>query len=298
MKDENPYDYDDFDWLKELAMKHCKSPSSRFQVDCMELHYCGYSEPGYQNEGDIAVTGNWNKVTKYDPLRRKYSDVCDVPAKLGKIFEALDIECEWEDEWTTCSECHGLVRTSPDSYSWKQSYAAYDDELLCHKCIAENAEDFLEELEGDADRVNTMDLDLEEAGYVEVVDRFQSGLYGGQASSPRLIARLLSEAGFSRYLFNLDYVRQFDLDFSVWLHKDEAENGGLEKAKLALRTGKTDGEDPAAVMRRGLQEASRQQKEIREKGGVGDGTVHQKIIGDKVETHVVSPDDFVKGKMP
>ena len=38
-----------------------------------------------------------------------------------------------------------------------------------------------------------------------------------------MIAKHLKKCGIRRFLFSLDSVGQFDMDFSVWVHKDESE---------------------------------------------------------------------------
>lgn len=286
------YDYEDFEWLKQLAIEHCKSSRTRSSMIGMELHYEGYKEPGYPHDTFVA-TGDWNVERKYIDGEKRFEMVCDVPARIGKILEALDVSIEWGDEWTACHQCFGLVRTSADSYSWKRSYFVDIEncgDLLCSTCVKEDPEEYLEYLEGSSNRANTFDLDLSEHGYICLMDRFQNGWYGGQAARPDLIGKLLEDAGFERFIFQIDYVRQFDLDFSVWLHQDE----DFERAKKVLETGKTDGEDPAKVLRRGLEEAARQRREL----GGARGIVHQKIKGSGVTTTIISPEDFVKGEMP
>jgi hypothetical protein len=104
----------------------------RSALEDIQLHV-GYAEPGYSDpECGIVATGNWNEITKWDGNERHI--ISDVPARIARLFEKLGIETEWSDEWCSCSHCDKIVRTEPDSYSWKPSYTVGDGELWCHEC--------------------------------------------------------------------------------------------------------------------------------------------------------------------
>lgn len=99
----------------------------------IELHYCGYAEPGYTDpECGLIATGNWNEITSWFDGQRTV--ISNIPKRLGDIFERMGIEIEWSDEWAACSDCQKLVRTQPDSYFWKPSFTLDDDELVCLEC--------------------------------------------------------------------------------------------------------------------------------------------------------------------
>lgn len=76
-----------------------------------------YAEPGYSTMPAGIVTGNYNDCPHF-----------------AAALEALGVECEWEDEWCSCSDCGGLVRTEPDCMSWEPAYVVGDGELLCTEC--------------------------------------------------------------------------------------------------------------------------------------------------------------------
>ena len=290
------YDYEDFEWLISIARAYAGTWQGRSCVDDINFVTSGYKEPGYTDpESGIIVTGNWNKVTEYDEQTRTLRTTDDVMSRLVKIFEALDVEIEWGDEWTECSQCYGIIRTSPDSYCWSPSYVVDDCEIICTECLRENAEEHFESLEGDSARINTIDLDPDDHGYVLIEDDFQHGFHRGQDASPQLIGQLLSKAGFERFLFNLDSKGQFDMSFSVWLHEDEAAGEGLALAKRVLEQGNTDGPSVAAAMERRLREASLQADEALQ--ATSGGIVYQNVTPDSVETKIISQEDLVKGKI-
>jgi len=105
----------------------------RSRLQDMQLHYNGYNEPGYNDpESGIIATGNWNNITNYvDSVRFTLSDI---PSRIGNLFEKLGIPIEWLDEWASCSHCGKLVRTEPDSMSWKPAYIIAEGEIWCKKC--------------------------------------------------------------------------------------------------------------------------------------------------------------------
>lgn len=279
-----------FDWL-ELAIEAAKaSTTDRLQLSYLagiEIYSEGYAEPGYENpETGIVVSANWNK---------NFDTGDTTMGQLSKALEALGIAMEWCDEWTDCCECHRALRTSPDSYSWSPSYVCSDGWLTCLECS--DVEEHFFDLEGDPNSINQIEqFDPSENGYVLICNDFQHGFHPGQDADPSNIAKLLSGSGFSRFIFNLDAKGQWDIDFSVWMHKDEAggELGeGLIRAKRVLETGKTDGPSVSGAMERGLKQASQQSAELRAQGV--EGIVYSNITMNGAETRVVSNEEFVKG---
>jgi len=198
----------------------------------------GYAEPGYaQPSQPYVFLGNW---WHSDGETLKES-------KLVSVIEAAGGAVEWHDEWTECEECNRAVRTKPDSHSWTRSYVEWDDEVACHECMERPARrrDFLQDqLEGTSDHAETLGWDLAELGYVRMDADFQNGLYGGQSASPHKIADALLERGIERFVFQIEHVRQFDVDFCCWLHSSEQ--------MPALGAEETDGPDPAREMEAAL----------------------------------------------
>src|SRR4029434_770624 len=76
----------------------------------------GYAEPGYDAPEKGVVLANWNTL----------------PRDLDRILERAGYAIEWSDEWSECENCNRIVRTSPDSYGWRQSFVIYKDfEPVC-----------------------------------------------------------------------------------------------------------------------------------------------------------------------
>ena len=150
------------------------------RIDEIQLHVAGladgaYAEPGY--DGELAATGNWNEIDVYDRATNSRVTVSDLPRRVSNILEKLGFECEWSDEWTTCAHCQRLVRTSPDSYSWKRSYFSDENEgPVCQDCLLEDPEEYLRNLEDNPDVAVTFDVDPCDHGYNFTGKRVRDGM--------------------------------------------------------------------------------------------------------------------------
>jgi len=180
--------------------------SSGTQTDVTDITN-GNVEPGYDDE-PFALGDWWVRV---DGNLRE--------SKVVKLLAACGVDSAFYDEWTTCTECYKAVRTQPDSYGWKRSYFLFHDcEVVCHECIAEDPEPYLEALSGDPNKAITIDsVDPEEHGYTEVWAEFENGLHGGQMDSPHAIARAFEERGWADFVFSITSVGQFDVKFKVYV---------------------------------------------------------------------------------
>lgn len=198
-----------------LAAAEKAAGPKAYRIQEIKMHVNGYAEPGY-DDADIVLTGNWN------PISGDFKDKRDPMKRLVRILERLGVEMEWSDEWTACSECSKLVRVSPNSYSWQPSYAFVRDELLCHECVQDDPESYLETLKGNPRAALTLDIDPEDYGYQRVNEEsYESGFHAGQTDDPAKIAASLRAQGIERFLFRVDDVGQFDMRFSVYVREGE-----------------------------------------------------------------------------
>lgn len=263
----------------------------KHRLDEVELHWKGYAEPGYTDpkSGCIAL-GDWNKISKYDEATRSFITLDDAPSKLCKELEALGVEIEWSDEWAVCDGCKKLVRTEGNSYQWLPSYWLSSGGTFCIECVKSIPEEYLEYLEGNSQRANTLGLDLSEHGYSQVGngDPFEHGLHGGQDASPEKIGLALRKKGIKKFIFEITEQSQFYTRFVVHVHESEKSKLG---AGLNPRECRAD-EDPAEVMKRSLQAGTLAAAKV----PAGEGPVVIKIQGDKVIAKRVSPQDFVEGR--
>jgi hypothetical protein len=224
--------------ILNIAKNMAKSISISVEnrIEGIRLHHHGYAEPGYDTPAcGIVATGDWNTITSYDYNTHMRKLVSDLPKRVGKLFEKMGIECEWDDEWSVCDHCSKLIRIQPDSYGWTPSYhfSDIDCDLSCLECIKEDAASYLEEFEGDSQKANPIkDIDPSDYGYIKVNNRqYTTGLYFGQTDSPEDIARELEKSGINRYLFNLDESGQFHTKWSVYVHESQSDRLNLSLCK-------------------------------------------------------------------
>lgn len=162
-----------------------------------------YAEPGYHSPEKGILFANWNYF----------------PRGITDLLERMGYEIEWSDEWSTCSDCGKAVRTSADSYSWQPSYFIMNEcEIYCKDCADIPA--YLEGLENDPSRALNDHIDPADYGYVEIEDKFEHGWYPGQNDDPKKIFEKYSKE-YSRLLFCIDRVSQFDLRFSIWYFPED-----------------------------------------------------------------------------
>ena len=222
---------------------------SNGQTDQIYDVAASYSEPGYCDpENGYIFLGDW-WIEKVRGHRESY---------LVKLIQAAGGACEWHDEWVCCPQCSGAVRTKPDSYSWTPGFIEFADEIYCSECLDTDSDlrrDYLASLEGNPRAALTVLLDLEAHGYVQIEQEFESGFYGGQCDDPEKIALGMGMLGLSRYLFVLDRVGQFDIRFSVWIHKDEKEAWETRGQDIDSA-----GVDPARMLKNALDDAATQMK--------------------------------------
>lgn len=247
-----------------------------------------YCEPGYTTpENGIILFANWNgEITNAEARTNK----TDVMHWIASLFERAGIEMEWNDEWTTCGDCGGAVRTSGDCYGWKRSYWQTEDcDIVCHECVKKRPTDYLQSLEGNHKSGCTIDINLAEHGYHKVGESFENGFHAGQDADPKLVAKQLQEMGVERFIFTIDTVGQFDIEFSVHVHEEE-----LEKASEAdLSSSKTDGPSVSQGLQRALQQAALQMSKLK-----GEGVMVSQCDASTgtATTRLVPHQEFVDGK--
>lgn len=253
-----------------------------------------YIDDQYEDyfDGPVVVVGNWNSITRYDQVARKFDTIDDTPRRLGEALEKIGVELAWSDCVITCDGCGKLLNTNPDSYDWTPSYLETEEGVSCEACADFPA--YLEELEGNPrTAVNNDAVDPSEYGYFRIEEELENGFHRGQDADPKQIAKALEKRGLSRFLFKIDDKGQFDLRFSVWLHEDERE---IWEGAEALTDKDIDGPSNADALDRGLREASKAlEKLTADSGQPTEGVRYVAIRGDTVtDARVISPQDFVE----
>jgi len=147
------------------------------------------------------------------------SDFGEVIAQYTNHFEGWG----FADEYDSCSECGGILRTSPDSYVWTPDFWDSPDGRVCVDCL--DPEDYIEWVidengRGIARSVNL--IDPTEFGFVKVLDGLEHGLHEGQNDDPRIIGKWGSKHGLA-VVFTI-YPSQFTMTFDLYVRCDNGES--------------------------------------------------------------------------
>ena len=178
-------------------------------------YYQGISERGYEDKPILCA--NWNKP-KLNRIQ-----------KWGESFFDEEVEFDWDDEWTACSVCYKAIRTQADSYGWTASFMRTEYDIICHEHYEEYQEDIIDYFKNNTNHAVMPEFYpiLEKAGFVcyspdEYCQRFETGFHPGQNDDPKKIAKdIEKELPNYDYIFKIDSVGQFDINWSVYLRKGE-----------------------------------------------------------------------------
>lgn len=260
----------------------------------VDIRYCDdYAEPGYSKDRDGPIVfANWNDKTEWNEENRQSIVIDTAPGRLCKLFEQLGCSVEWSDEWVQCDDCGNAFRISGDCYGWMQyGVTSAEGDVTCGDCIKSDPESYLQELEGECGKADTIGVDFGEAGYVRLnPESLESGVHGGQCDNPEVIGAGLRRLGISRFIFQLDGSGQFDILFGVWVHQEEV-NGEEAAIWAMLELKGTAGADPAEAMQSALRDAIKKMGELS-----GDGIRYAKCKADgTADARMVSPQEFAEG---
>ena len=140
--------------------------------------------------------------------------------KFGIVVDDIGVEYGFSDEYTSCSNCGNIIRTSPDSYSWTQDYYVGDCEILCNTCLNDNIENIIVTYHDDYKRALTHDMISEnkliELGYVKLNnEEYESGWYNHN-DDPEKIAKNLWKNKYYNSVFYISNDEQFRTNFDVY----------------------------------------------------------------------------------
>lgn len=290
----------------KAGINSAKTEAGRERIEKMRIHD-GYAECEWE-EGDLPITGNWNDVSRWDDQGRQIVSVDKTPSRVANCLEKVGAELEWSDEWETCTECGLLIRINPDSYGWTPNWVELDEGKVCESCL--DIEEYLMSIEGCSTSVNTVagEDDLNSYGYVKIKD-WERGMHPGQDADPLRIGDYLIRMDVGRWLFHMESKGQFDIRFALYIHTEELDKGikdpgypsraprkGISAIawlqKDYLNSSRTHGPSVSAAMERGLREASRLTDQLK-----GDGIRYAKVTPEGVTAKLVSPKDFIEGRI-
>lgn len=158
-----------------------------------------------------------------DECRKTLYDNEDVPQY--QIERDYEVEFVYADEYTLCSDCYAVIKTSPDSYHWQPDYFVGDGYIVCNKCFNETEDyqkQYIEARLNNPESANQLltDEQLEEIGFKRLNEEsYESGLHEGMNDNPHDILEEINHLYYD-ILFSIDNVSQFDSRFSVWVRKE------------------------------------------------------------------------------
>src|SRR5690606_17355638 len=87
-------------------------------------------------ENTYIIMDSWDDIAKFAKIVKQVLGI-DEDEEIY-IDEVLGVEIVFSDEYNTCSDCHSVIRTSPDSYHWQPDFMMGDGFIACSKCFNEN----------------------------------------------------------------------------------------------------------------------------------------------------------------
>lgn len=177
------------------------------------------TEPTYATNEDgepFLIVESWEQV-------RELAALAGIKSR-DENYPDLDnrVNYGFSDEYTTCSHCGKLIRTSPDSYYWQPDFLVGDGEISCADCLESDAEGVIEQVKN-TDTPLPPSIDASAYGWVRLNDEScESGFFPGQNDNPKTFKRALENAGID-YLFRIDEPSQFYTRWSVWVPEDSVE---------------------------------------------------------------------------
>jgi hypothetical protein len=171
------------------------------------MDYChAYGEPGYDQPKKMILFANWNYF----------------PSRIGDLLEKAGFSIEWSDEWAINWEGDmKAYRVSPDSYSWRSSIVWLDNGTMLAKGELDKdssaMDQYIEHLIDRPNHADVFDIDWTEHGFTNMNGTFENGWHPGQTDNPRkILAEYQEKYPDKKFLFQIPYVGQFDINFTIW----------------------------------------------------------------------------------
>ncbi len=102
--------FDRIEWILKAARNVARCKETHYRLDEMEYNiYEEYAEPGYSTKNGAIVTGNWNKVDKYDADSRTFTLIDNTPVRVCELLERLAS--------TSSGVTNGIAATLPQAVS-------------------------------------------------------------------------------------------------------------------------------------------------------------------------------------
>lgn len=132
------------------------------------------------------------------------------------ILETCGDEDNWgfSDEYTTCSDCGYIIRTSPTSYSWTPDYILRDGEILCTDCSKNRIEEIVDEdyCNNPSTAITCFEKkELMDLGFKLLDTEYENGWYGTTDNPKEILNELNKE--YEDVIFIIESTGQFTTYF-------------------------------------------------------------------------------------
>jgi hypothetical protein len=179
-----------------------------------------YMDIAEDHDGETyIIMDSWGDI---DKLAEVVKQVLELEEDKFHVDSILGVNIVFSDEYTTCSDCHSVIRTSADSYHWQPDYFMGDGFIACSKCFNETSdyqEAYIEEKINDPKTaINGLvsEEQLEELGFEKLnTHSYENGFHRGQTDNPEEIYDRVKD-NYEEIIFFIDGTGQFDIHFSVY----------------------------------------------------------------------------------
>lgn len=169
---------------------------------------------GTHEDNIFLVLEGWDEVEQINEyLKANYSHL-DEDISIDFI---LPWNHGFSDEYTSCSGCGKIIRTSPDSYSWLPQYELCDAGIFCLDCI--DFDSYIENMLNEPTRANTVysDGDFLEHNFQRInADSFESGWYGRNDEPKVILKKVQEKYPTMDFVFSICSSGQFATQFDIW----------------------------------------------------------------------------------
>src|SRR5690606_18920411 len=173
-----------------------------------------------RNNETYFIFESWNDIESFVKNVKSVLEL-EEDTKDYEIERILDGTFVFSDEYTTCNDCNGVIRTSPDSYHWQPNFYIGDGFIVCGDCFREEMdyqEAYLEDkINNPKSAVNGLlsEVDIEHLGFTKIDEEYEDGWYHVN-DNPEVIYNNLKDR-FEEVLFYVNNVEQFRINFIVFV---------------------------------------------------------------------------------
>lgn len=168
---------------------------------------------------DFLIVDGWDVAREVENVLNPNKSVSPESYDTPSIDTVFNDNWGFSDEYAVCDDCGTVIRTSPDSYSWKPDFWVSDGEIRCGDCVRDNPADYIASLLDNPESANTIlsDDELKENGFAKVnPDSYENGWYDKQDEPKDILATAQDKEPDSEFLFSVSGEGQFYTKFDLW----------------------------------------------------------------------------------